>query len=152
MTILCPSFTVGPAGEVWDEALSSSTQSAPDGGRQAAMASLTGSSESSDRQPEAGKIWEKTRNSTSVIVEVVPGSLQPPASIVPRKENELADLDLAEDDDILEIPVYVRAEWESDFRPGESVQAKRDANVAPGEKVSKEVSFWVVLNVGRVAA
>jgi dynactin-4 len=152
VTILCPSFTVGPAGDVWDEALSASTQNTSDGGRQAAMASLTGSSESSERQPEAGKIWQKTRNSTSVVVEITPGSLQPPPTIVPRTEEELADLELEEDDDVLEVPVYIRAEWETEIKPGESVQAKKDANVAPGEKVSKEIGYWVVLAVGRIAS
>ena len=150
VTILCPSFTVGPAGEVWDEALSASAQSASDGGRRAAMASLTGSSESSDRQPEAGKIWEKTRNSTSVIVEIIPGSLKPPPSIVPKTE-ELADDELEEDDDVLEVPVYVRAEWEVEVKPGESGQSSREVDKQPGEKVGKEVGYWVVLGVGRIA-
>ena len=152
VTILCPSFTVGPAGEVWDEALSTSTTSTADGGRKAAMASLTGSSESSDRQPEAGKIWEKTRNSTSVIVEIIPGSLKPPLSIVPKTEQELADEELRnEDDDVLEVPVYVRAEWEAEVKPGESVHGKKEVGAAPGEKVKKEVGYWVVLGVGRIA-
>lgn len=152
VTILCPSFTVGPAGDVWDEALSASTQSTSDGGRQAAMASLTGSPESSDRQPEAGKIWERSRNSTSIIIEVVPGSLQPPPSIVPKTAQDIADEDLDEDDDVLEIPVYVRAEWETEVKPGESVQAKKDSNAAPGEKVSRELGYWVVLAIGRISS
>ncbi|KAK5173855.1 uncharacterized protein LTR77_002536 [Saxophila tyrrhenica] len=151
VTILCPSFTVGPAGDVWDEALSASAEPNSDGGRKAAMASLTGSSESSDRQPEAGKIWERTRNSTSVIVEVVPGALQQPPSIVRKTDKELADEELEEDDDVLEVPVYVRTEWEMEVKPGESVQAKKDANAMPGEKVGKELGYWVVLAVGRIA-
>ncbi|KAK3726019.1 hypothetical protein LTR37_000167 [Vermiconidia calcicola] len=152
VTILCPSFTVGPAGEVWDEALSASTQSASsDGGRKAAMASLTGSSESSDRQPEAGKIWEKTRNSTSVIVEIIPGSLKPPPSIVPKSEEELADAELEEDEDVLEVPVYVLAEWETEVKPGESVQGRKEVGGMAGEKVRKEVGYWIALGVGRIA-
>jgi dynactin 4 len=112
------------------------------------MASLTGSSEGTDRQPEAGKIWEKSRNSTSVIIEVVPGALRPPPSILP---NELTDEELDEDDDVLEIPVYVRVEWEAEVKPGDSTQAKKDAGAAPGEKISKELGYWVVLAVGRIA-
>ena len=152
VTILCPSFTVGPAGDVWDEALSASTQSASDGGRRAAMASLTGSSETSDRQPEAGKVWEKTRNSVSVIVEIIPGSLKPPPSIVPKTEQELASEELGEDDDVLEVPVYVRAEWEAEVKPGESAQSKKEANVELGERVKKEIGYWVVLGIGRIAS
>jgi dynactin-4 len=151
VTILCPSFTIGPAGDVWDEALSVSAEPNSDGGRRAAMASLTGSSESSDRQPEAGKIWEKTRNSTSVIVEIVPGALRPPPSIVPETAQELADEELGGDDDVLEVPVYVRVEWQAEVKPGESVQAKKDSNAVPGEKISKELGYWVVLAVGSIA-
>ena len=154
VTILCPSFTVGPAGDVWDEALSASTQSTSDGGRKAAMASLTGTSEGSqgtERQPEAGKIWEKTRNSTSVILEITPGSLEPAPSIVPKTEQELEEGGLDEDDDVLEVPVYVRAEWEAEVKPGENLQGKKDANVVPGEKMVKELGYWVVLGLGRIA-
>jgi dynactin-4 len=151
VTILCPSFTVGPAGDVWDEALSASSQTTSDGGRKAAMASLTGTSESSDRQPEAGKIWEKTRNTTSVIVEITTGSLEPAPSIVPKTEQEPDDDELDEDDDLLEVPVYVRAEWEAEVKPGETLQGKKDASAASGERVVKELGYWVVLGVGKIA-
>ena len=45
-------------------------------------------------------------------MEIVPGSLKPPPSIVPRSEEESAELKLEDDDDVLEVPVFVRAEWE----------------------------------------
>lgn len=150
VTILCPSFAVGPAGDVWDEALSASTQTSSDGSRKAAMASLTGSFEGSDRQPEAGKVWEKTRNSTSVIVEIVPGALKQQPSIVPRIDQEHAEDELDEDDDVLEVPVYVRAEWETEVKPGESVQSKKESTAAPGERVKKEMGYWVVLSLGHI--
>ncbi|KAK5136405.1 hypothetical protein LTR08_003531 [Meristemomyces frigidus] len=157
VTILCPSFAVGPAGDVWDEALSTSTapvSTSNDGGRKAAMASLTGkASEESDRQPEAGKIWDRTRNSTSVIVEIVPGQLRPPPSIVPRNDKELAAEELAEDDDVLEVPVYVRAEWETVIEEDALGQGAKDDKHRDrvGEKVAKEVAYWCVLGVGRIA-
>ncbi|KAK4548583.1 hypothetical protein LTR36_009493 [Oleoguttula mirabilis] len=157
VTILCPSFPVGPAGDVWDEALSSSTTPASasnDGSRKAAMASLTGKApEDADRQPEAGKVWDRTRNSTSVIVEIVPGPLKAPPSIVPKTEAELADQALDEDDEVLEVPIYVRAEWETvidadAFGPG----AKDDKHHGrQGEKVTKELAYWCVLGVGKIA-
>jgi len=167
ITILCPSFTVGPAGDVWDEALSSSTtsvHSSNDGSRQAAMASLTGkSAEEADRQPEAGKIWERTRNSTSVIIEIVPGQLKSPPSIVPKSKEEKEEAeDLEEDDDVLEVPIFVRAEWEApaeDEAPfGTDGKGDRErtgvgskTQAAGGEKVAKELAFWCVLGVGRIA-
>ena len=157
ITILCPSFAVGPAGDVWDEALSSSTPSAStsnDGGRKAAMASLTAKApEDNDRQPEAGKIWERTRNSTSVIVEVVPGALNPPPSIVSKSDAEMAAEELGDDDDVLEVPIFVRAEWETviegdGFGQGGKDDKHRDR---VGEKVAKEIAYWCVLGVGRIA-
>lgn len=141
VTILCPSFTLGPAGDVWDDALSSSTSAIPttDGGRKAAMASLTGggSGGESERQPEAGKVWEKTRNSTSVILEIVPGSLtEDPAAEDEDGEGRLP----GEDDDVLEVPVYVRAEWSVDAHHGEKGV----------EKEPRELGYWCVLGVGRI--
>lgn len=152
VTILCPTFTLGPAGDVWDEALSSSTSSANDGSRQAAMASLTASSTTSaDRQPEAGKIWDKTRNSTSVVLEIVPGSLKSPPSIVPKTEREVAEEELDLDDDVLEVPVFVRAEWEAEVGQHEEVGKREREKGEKGERVKKEVAFWCVLGVGRIA-
>lgn len=149
VTILCPSFTVGPAGEnMWDEALSASTMSTGnDGGRRAAMASLTGSITDSDRQPEAGKVWERSRNSTSVILEVVPGSLKPPPSFTSKSEQQLADEILQEDDDVLEIPIHVRAEWETDPTTGQGLLATGEKK----ERESKELAYWCVLGVGQIA-
>lgn len=149
VTILCPSFTVGPAGEnMWDEALSSSTMGAgSDGSRRAAMASLTGGSADSDRQPEAGKIWERSRNSTSVIIEIVPGSLRPPPSFTAKTDQQIADEILGEDDDVLEIPIHVRAEWEADPTQGQDLLAGGEKK----ERDSKELAYWCVLGVGRIA-
>jgi len=141
VTILCPSFTVGPAGDVWDEALSTSSLHAADGGRQAAMASLTGSTDT-DRQPEAGKIWERSRSSTSVILEVIPGSLRPQNSNASRAEDPSA-----EDEDVLEIPIYVRAEWEADLHDADTAPA----NDKKRERESKELAYWCVIGVGRIA-
>ena len=157
ITILCPSFAVGPAGDVWDEALSSNTPSAStsnDGGRKAAMASLTAKApeEGGDRQPEAGKIWDRTRNSTSVIVEIVPGPLKPPPSIVPKTNEELAAEALGEDDDVLEVPIFVRAEWETVIEADAFGQGVKDDKHRDriGERVAKEIAYWCVLGVGRI--
>jgi dynactin-4 len=133
VTILCPSFTIGAAGDQWDDALTTPASLA-EGGRRAAMASLTGMPEV-ERQPEAGKVWEQTRNSTSVILEIVPGSLDPPLADG-QAESEAPE---TEDDDILEIPVYVRVEWSADVH-GEK----------GGEKEPRELGYWCVLGVGRI--
>ncbi|KAI7595246.1 hypothetical protein KC346_g15454, partial [Hortaea werneckii] len=194
VTILCPSFTVGPAGDVWDEALSSTTvggtattastdatqQSGAgggSGGREAAMASLTGKGASSTAttggastgddkpQPEAGKVWDRTRNSTSIILEITPGFLD--ASAQPRRpsvaptsqvqaqqqrqqkpatgEQQDDDDEEEEDDDadILEIPIFVRAEWDEPAEEGgegqgEGEKGGRLANSAGDEGMAKK--------------
>lgn len=153
VTILCPHFTVGPAGELWDDALASSTSTSASGGRSAAMASLTGSSEEAtakagtesrerEKVPEAGKVWEKGRNWTSVVVEVVAGGR--PVSIVASGGGENG---LDEDEDVLKVPVYVRAEWEVDVKPEKGVES---SNGGGGERVTKELGYWVVVDVGRI--
>ena len=86
-----------------------------------------------------------------MIVEITTGSLEPPPSIVPKTEQELEDEELKEDDDLLEVPVYVRAEWEAEAKPGESLQGKKDAAPAPGERTTKELGYWVVLGIGKIA-
>lgn len=134
VTILCPSFTIGAAGDVWDDALSSSATPTPSGGREAAMASLTGMPDT-ERQPEAGKVWEKTRSSTSVVLEIVPGSLE-----VSGDDGEKVDVKV--DDDILEVPIYVRVEWSADV-PGEKEKG--------GEKEPRELGYWCILGVGRIS-
>ena len=58
---------------------------------------------------------------------------------------------IAVDDDVLEVPVYVRAEWESEVKPGETMQGKKDAGAASGERVVKELGYWAVLGIGRIA-
>ncbi|KAK3109501.1 hypothetical protein LTR53_017183 [Teratosphaeriaceae sp. CCFEE 6253] len=120
------------------------------------MASLTGGSEPLDRQPEAGKVWQRTRNSTSVVLEIVPGSLNQVPSIVPRSEKEMRDGDLGDGDEVLEVPVYVRVEWEASAEDDEHPVAvprdrKSDKRVGvAGEKIKKELAFWCVLGVGTI--
>ncbi|KAI7353786.1 hypothetical protein KC354_g11397 [Hortaea werneckii] len=222
VTILCPSFTVGPAGDVWDEALSStaagtatagstagdgrrkgdsSQQSgAGGGGREAAMASLTGKGSSSTAtggggvagdekpQPEAGKVWDRTRNSTSIILEITPGFLdgssqQRRPSVAPTFQaqaqaptsgGEQQDDD-DDDADILEIPIFVRAEWDEPAEEGEEggelgssggdERTRKKKDMVPsanqtaaagkegqgdGGRTKFELGYWCVLGVGRI--
>jgi dynactin-4 len=98
-------------------------------------AGLSGSGAADDdsnkQQAEAGKIWGKGRNWTSVIVEIVPGMLP-----------SLGDIE--EDEDLLEIPVFVRIEYETDAGGEEKAVA------GSGGKEKREEAFWCVLGVGRI--
>lgn len=140
VTILCPSFTVGAAGDRWEEALAEPAMGVnSDGSRKAAMASLTGSADA-DRQPEAGKVWGRSKSATSVILEVVPGAVE--SATKPHANNEKHER-VDEDEDILEIPIYVRVEWEA------IPHGVHEPDTT--ERETRELAYWSVLGVGRIA-
>lgn len=120
ITILCPDFEVGANTDIWDDALSS-------------VPSAKRGSLLSDGPPqiEAGKVWDRGRNWTSVAVEIVPGFLEER---------------LEEDEDVLEIPVFVRIEFESEVGEERGVGDERGR----GERERREEAFWVVVGVGRI--
>ncbi|MCJ1244080.1 hypothetical protein MMC30_001277 [Trapelia coarctata] len=151
VTILCPQFDVGPNTDVWDEALS--------GTQDKARCSMIGARGRADTEgdvkvAEAGKIWDKGRNMTIVILEVVcariPGGGQQKKPPVPGDwdagKKEEAEEELHEDEDILEIPVFVRAEYEVDVA-GDEAGAKESKET----KEKRELNYWCVLGVGRIA-
>jgi dynactin-4 len=130
VTILCPQFEVGANTDVWDDALSTSAPSASRGS-------------AADGQIEAGKIWDRGRNWTSVVIEVIPGFLRP----VGQNPSEPDDID--EDDDLLEIPIFVRLEFETEANAEE--RGLGDSRGAKGEKERREEAFWAVVCAGRIA-
>jgi dynactin-4 len=137
VTILCPQFDVGANTDVWDEALNSTTSK-----RKSLMPGLN-SDNNETKQAEAGKVWEKGRNWTSVIVEVIPGVLPGTTGHAAGLGSLEKDETLDEDEDVLEVPVFVRLEYETEAAAGEEKRA--------GEgKEKREVAFWCVLGVGRI--
>lgn len=64
-------------------------------------------------------------------VEIVPGFLEER---------------LEEDEDVLEIPVFVRIEFESEVGEERGVGDERGR----GERERREEAFWVVVGVGRI--
>lgn len=127
VTILCPEFEVGANTDVWDDALSSSPAPMP---RRSTINAETG-------QIEAGKIWDKGRNWTSVAIEVIPGFL------------DEGDEELDQDDDLLEIPIFVRLEFEADVNAEE--RGLGDSRGNKGEREKREEAFWTVIGAGRIA-
>lgn len=120
VTILCPQFDIGANSDAWEEAL----QTASDHHRMSRPA---------EKVAEAGKVWDKGRNWTTVVLEVVPGTL-------PEDGPQT-------DEDVLEIPVFVRMEWDSDN------QMESSASVGKGlDMVKRELAYWMVLGVGRVGS
>lgn len=137
VTVLCPQFEIDANTDVWDEALRAGGGSAGEARRHERLASKGGGG--SGGQAEAGKIWERGRNWVSIVVEVVPASLRQGGK---GKEEEL----IGEDEDVLEIPMFVRVEWE--------VEAAAEVGSAIGGKEARErreLAYWCVLGVGRIA-
>jgi dynactin 4 len=150
VTLLCPSFSVGANSDVWDEALNTNTNLALPSNQSKSRGSGTNSNESSGAV-EAGKIWAKGRNWTSVILEVVPASLRAPVSLDSEGHGEKGAGD--EDEDLLEIPVFVRLEYETDVNAEDEAERKRNGDGEEGKGVERrELAYWMVLGVGRAAA
>ena len=78
-------------------------------------------------------MWEKGRNWVTVVLEVI-------CACVDRETQ------VEEDDDMLEIPIFVRLEYEADI--------EKDDGGGGGEKggrEKRELAYWAVIGVGRVA-
>ena len=92
------------------------------------------------RVAEAGKVWERGRNWTSVVVEVVC------ADVWGQVGGEGGEVE--EGEDVLEIPIFVRMEWEGE------AQGDDAGGLAGGKgevgKEKRELAYWVVLGIGRV--
>jgi len=136
VTVLCPQFEIDANTDVWDEALK-------DG--DAARRRRRG--DEAQHQAEAGKIWERGRNWVSIVVEVVPASLRPD-TLALMKSGDVDTSPLKEDEDLLEIPMFVRVEWEGD-------PAHEEVGSAPGKdrdaKEKRELAYWCVLGIGRIS-
>ena len=173
VTVLCPQFKVGASTDVWDEALN---------GPGPGIGGVTGTTIVSIRErnktggnvnaAEAGKIWERGRNWTSIVVEVIPGS--PPLNKqddgTTKDNNKRTESDkgqdhesLSDDDYVLEVPIFIRFEYETDPAE-EGGPSSRPLQVTlsvigppkgkPGaelpRKEKREGAFWSVLGIGTI--
>ncbi|KAH7329452.1 dynactin p62 family-domain-containing protein [Stachybotrys elegans] len=133
VTVLCPQFEVDANTDMWDDALKDDGQDRRRKG------------EESNGQAEAGKIWERGRNWVSIVLEVVPASLR--LENLAATEGDEPDMSpLKEDEDILEIPMFVRMEWE--------VEAQQEIGASSKDREAKErreLAYWCVLGVGRIS-
>lgn len=141
VTILCPQFEIGPNADLWDEALNGGVTT-DDKARTRQNRRLRESSKAKFADSimggeggvaEAGKVWDRGRNWTTVVLEVV-------CAEVERKTDGLV-----EDEDVLEIPILVRMEWDGEARGDGGVGVERGTE-------GIELAYWVVIGVGRIAA
>ncbi len=143
VTILCPQFEIGPNSDAWEEALNTKS-----GGAGAGAAGKT-SNGGNGGVAEAGKVYEKGRNWTSVVVEVVPVSITQSIGEAAGEEEEVQARAADEDEEVLEIPIRVRLEWrQGDLDDAATKKAR--LNEEGVEDGSRELAYWMVLGVGRL--
>lgn len=134
VTVLCPQFEIGANTDMWDDALKD------DGAQDKARKDDAG-------QAEAGKIWDRGRNWVSIVVEVVPSSLRVEHLGIGAAKDAVVDRSpLKEDEDVLEIPMFVRMEWEADVS-NDLTASTRDRDT----REKRELAYWCVLGVGRIS-
>ncbi|KAF9889943.1 hypothetical protein FE257_006817 [Aspergillus nanangensis] len=183
VTILCPQFDIGANSDVWDEALQGTSV-----GDQRASSRGGGLYE---KVAEAGKVWDKGRNWTTVVLEVVPGTLPGGTAGARRRVQQATGADvggtttrarggdgisgddddgsdddalpaldwsgqgqdpgpqpqqLQPDEDVLEIPVFVRMEWDSDNQ----IDQEQSVGRQNADTVKRELAYWMVLGVGKI--
>ncbi|KAJ5239959.1 hypothetical protein N7468_004578 [Penicillium chermesinum] len=141
VTVLSPQFDIGANSDVWDEAL------------QGASAPLTTDPKlrAAEKVPEAGKVWDKGRNWTTVVLEVVPGTLPSSDADAGGGDGEVrsgaGSAPAQPDEDVLEIPVFVHMEWDAE---GQLEQQDVGKASKPDDLVARELAYWMVLGVGRI--
>lgn len=142
VTILCPQFEIGPNADLWDEALNGGVTT-DDKARTRQNRRLRENNKSKFTDSimgseggvaEAGKVWDRGRNWTTVVLEVVCEDVQ--------QDEERG---LTEDEDVLEIPILVRMEWDGDAGGDGGLGVERGTE-------KRELAYWVVIGVGRIAA
>lgn len=134
VTVLCPQFEVDANTDMWDDALK-------DDGRDKGRKGEDGA------QAEVGKIWERGRNWVSIVLEVIPASLRIEHLAIRAGADKVDDSPLKEDEDILEIPMFVRMEWEADPQNDMGGGSGKDKDV----RERRELAYWCVLGVGRIS-
>ncbi|KAF4634999.1 hypothetical protein G7Y89_g3100 [Cudoniella acicularis] len=146
VTVLCPQFEVGANTDAWEEALREGGGKGPEREKRRTKAEAN----EGQHQAEAGKVWERGRNWVSVVVEVIPASVSTEGPAFLRSEELKKNSGpLKEDEDVVEIPVFVRVEWEADAAHDDAAgltAASRDKEV----KEKRELAYWCVLGVGRI--
>ncbi|KAG9238178.1 dynactin-like protein Arp1 p62 subunit RO2 [Amylocarpus encephaloides] len=147
VTVLCPQFEIGANTDAWEEALREGSKGIEREKRRTKAEATEG-----QHQAEAGKVWERGRNWVSVVVEVVPASLSFEGPDFMKSEEMLRDGGaLREDEDVLEIPVFVRVDWEADAAHDESGGLSGGGRGESEVREKRELAYWCVLGVGRIA-
>lgn len=134
ITILCPQFEIGKNGDVWDDAINNPLNK-----------SIANKETTSSGEQIAGKLYDQGRNWISVVIEIVP-------ALIVREVGRVME----EDEDVIEVPIRVRLEWTVSEEGGDEAEKKKSEKALEeaGEQDDgrRELAYWMVLGVGRVAS
>ncbi|KAL0932114.1 dynactin arp1 p62 subunit ro2 [Colletotrichum truncatum] len=133
VTVFCPQFEIDANTDMWDDALKDDTEKERRRGEEGAL-----------QQAEVGKIYDRGRNWVSIVLEVVPASLKLETG---DKNSEDDHGTLREDEDVLEIPMFVRIEWDTEAQGDVGTTHGRDKEA----REKRELAYWCVLGVGRIS-
>ncbi|OTB06776.1 hypothetical protein M426DRAFT_318487 [Hypoxylon sp. CI-4A] len=148
VTVLCPQFTID-ANTDTDMYLDDVLKDGERGSRQ--RRGDEGATTTTTHQAEAGKIWERGRNWVSIVVEVVPASLRVEEDSAGEEDDSEPDFGpLKEDEDVLEIPMFVRLEWEGDVSQ-DQVGMGSAAGKEKDSREKKELAYWCAIGIGRIS-
>lgn len=96
-------------------------------------------------------MFDKGRNWTSVVLEIVPvgnGDWRKGVREKGQLGNEEVE-DEGDDVNVLEIPIRVRLEWKQGDLDG-AANGKAKLNEEVGDDGRRELAYWMVLGVGRM--
>lgn len=152
VTILCPEFDLGPNLDIWEEALKDNPRSDPHAQSSSKLENPSaldsfGRAGGESRVAEAGKVWEKGRHWTTVVLEVVCAGISGKGD-----DDEQQRRGLEEDEDVLEIPIFVRLEWMGDLGVDENPSLTETTTSTGRNLTKRELAYWLVLGVGRIAS
>ncbi|WYZ40804.1 hypothetical protein EsH8_IV_001145 [Colletotrichum jinshuiense] len=131
VTVLCPQFEIDANTDMWDDALKDDGEKERRRGEEGGM-----------QQAEVGKIYDRGRNWVSIVLEVVPALLK----LEPGEPGADSGA-LREDEDVLEIPMFVRIEWETEAQHDVGAAQSREKEA----REKRELAYWCVLGVGRIS-
>ena len=134
VTILCPQFEIGKNGDVWDDAINNPLNK-----------SIADKDTTSSGEQIAGKLYDQGRNWVSVVIEIVP-------ALIVREAERVME----EDEDVIEVSIRVRLEWTVSEAGGDGAEKKKSEKAleeaGEGDDGRRELAYWMVLGVGRVAS
>jgi dynactin-4 len=133
VTLLCHEFHIDANTDMWEDAQDALKQQQQQQGQGPTHNRHDDAALQQGGMDKYEVPFERARNWVSIVVEVKPDV---PSADVPKNGGD--------DDAVLEIPIYVRLEWEAE------TQGDLGANLDKDGRETRGLEYWCVVGVGRV--